>query len=268
MAAIRTTPLHPPYQPESPAGHAVPRTPRTSRAPPDTSHTASWPPSCFNASAPPLTLWTAAGGNCDRWPTICRFQPFLDTATGLIAGVEALAPHQGRGGLCSVGPLFADPKTNQSSAALRPEMRERALACLHRGTRGLVPQPQHLAALDQPPAPQPAAAEPQAADPQRHRPRPGGVRDHRAERHQPALSKRSDGTAPPARASPSTTSAPATRSSTGCWPCSRTSSSWTCACSRTPPAAGRAARWSRRWRRWPRRPAAGSSPRGWKPPTS
>lgn len=62
------------------------------------------------------------------------FQPFVDTATGLIAGVEALARIKGEDGrLCSAGPLFADPKTNQSwLRRFDREVRERALACLHR----------------------------------------------------------------------------------------------------------------------------------------
>jgi EAL domain-containing protein (putative c-di-GMP-specific phosphodiesterase class I) len=58
------------------------------------------------------------------------FQPFIDTATGLIAGVEALARLRGDDGvLHSAGPLFADPKT--PSAALRRldrTVRENALS--------------------------------------------------------------------------------------------------------------------------------------------
>jgi sensor c-di-GMP phosphodiesterase-like protein len=39
------------------------------------------------------------------------FQPFIDTATGRIAGIEALGRlRQEDGSLQSVGPLFADPR--------------------------------------------------------------------------------------------------------------------------------------------------------------
>ncbi|MEX6502513.1 EAL domain-containing protein [Pseudomonas zhanjiangensis] len=58
------------------------------------------------------------------------FQPFIDTATGQIAGVEALARLRDEHGLLhSAGPLFADPKT--PPAALRRldrRVRELALA--------------------------------------------------------------------------------------------------------------------------------------------
>ncbi len=61
------------------------------------------------------------------------FQPFIDTATGQIAGVEALARLRGADGvLRSAGPLFADPKT--PPAALRRldrSVREQALARFH-----------------------------------------------------------------------------------------------------------------------------------------
>ncbi|WP_025127214.1 EAL domain-containing protein [Pseudomonas sp. PH1b] len=47
----------------------------------------------------------------DGQPLAC-FQPFIDTATGRIAGVEALGRlRQGNGQLKSVGPLFSDPRT-------------------------------------------------------------------------------------------------------------------------------------------------------------
>ncbi|AZD30908.1 EAL domain-containing protein [Pseudomonas chlororaphis] len=53
----------------------------------------------------------------DGQPLAC-FQPFIDTATGRIAGVEALGRlRQANGQLLSVGPLFNDPRT--SSTALR-----------------------------------------------------------------------------------------------------------------------------------------------------
>ncbi|WP_286978371.1 EAL domain-containing protein [Pseudomonas sp.] len=54
---------------------------------------------------------------------IAVFQPFIDTATGRIAGVEALARLRGDNGvLHSAGPLFSDPKT--PSSALRRLDRE------------------------------------------------------------------------------------------------------------------------------------------------
>ncbi|MES2821529.1 MAG: EAL domain-containing protein [Pseudomonadota bacterium] len=60
---------------------------------------------------------------------VAVFQPFIDTATGLIAGVEALARLKGEDGvLRSAGPLFSDPKT--PPAALRRldrAVREQAL---------------------------------------------------------------------------------------------------------------------------------------------
>ncbi|OEC34908.1 EAL domain, c-di-GMP-specific phosphodiesterase class I (or its enzymatically inactive variant) [Pseudomonas cuatrocienegasensis] len=61
------------------------------------------------------------------------FQPFIDTATGQIAGVEALARLRGADGILrSAGPLFADPKT--PPAALRRLdrcVREQALTRFH-----------------------------------------------------------------------------------------------------------------------------------------
>ncbi|CAD5108157.1 EAL domain-containing protein [Zestomonas carbonaria] len=68
----------------------------------------------------------------DGQPLAC-FQPFIDTATGLIAGIEALGRvHQADGQLVSVGPLFADPKV--PAAALRRldrQIRDDALQRLH-----------------------------------------------------------------------------------------------------------------------------------------
>lgn len=68
----------------------------------------------------------------DGQPLAC-FQPFIDTATGRIAGIEALGRlRQENGQLSSVGPLFADPKT--PPAALRRldrQLRDDALARLH-----------------------------------------------------------------------------------------------------------------------------------------
>ncbi len=61
------------------------------------------------------------------------FQPFIDTATGRIAGVEALGRlRQGDGQVQSVGPLFTDPRT--LPAALRRldrQIRGNALSRLH-----------------------------------------------------------------------------------------------------------------------------------------
>jgi EAL domain-containing protein (putative c-di-GMP-specific phosphodiesterase class I) len=61
------------------------------------------------------------------------FQPFIDTATGRIAGVEALTRLRSADGrLHSAGPLFSDPKT--PPAALRRldrEVREQALTRFH-----------------------------------------------------------------------------------------------------------------------------------------
>ncbi len=68
----------------------------------------------------------------DGQPLAC-FQPFIDTATGRIAGVEALGRlRQADGRLLSVGPLFADPRT--PGAALRRLdrlIRDNALSRLH-----------------------------------------------------------------------------------------------------------------------------------------
>lgn len=68
----------------------------------------------------------------DGQPLAC-FQPFIDTATGRIAGVEALGRlRQSDGRLLSVGPLFADPK--MSPAILRRldrAIRDNALSRLH-----------------------------------------------------------------------------------------------------------------------------------------
>lgn len=68
----------------------------------------------------------------DGQPIAC-FQPFIDTATGRIAGVEALGRlRQDDGRLHSVGPLFADPK--MPAAALRRldrSIRDHALSRLH-----------------------------------------------------------------------------------------------------------------------------------------
>jgi hypothetical protein len=56
----------------------------------------------------------------DGQPLAC-FQPFIDTATGRIAGVEALGRlRQADGCLQSVGPLFADPRTLAPSRPADP----------------------------------------------------------------------------------------------------------------------------------------------------
>lgn len=72
----------------------------------------------------------------DGQPLAC-FQPFIDTATGRIAGVEALGRlRQANGQLTSVGPLFADPRS--PSAALRRldrQIRDNALSRLHEAPR-------------------------------------------------------------------------------------------------------------------------------------
>ncbi|UVK86832.1 EAL domain-containing protein [Pseudomonas sp. B21-051] len=68
----------------------------------------------------------------DGQPLAC-FQPFIDTATGRIAGVEALGRlRQPDGQLASVGPLFADART--PAIALRRldrQIRDNALSRLH-----------------------------------------------------------------------------------------------------------------------------------------
>ncbi|MFW9077719.1 EAL domain-containing protein [Pseudomonas sp. P2757] len=68
----------------------------------------------------------------DGQPLAC-FQPFIDTATGRIAGVEALGRlRQADGQLTSVGPLFAVPHT--PAIALRRldrQIRDNALSRLH-----------------------------------------------------------------------------------------------------------------------------------------
>lgn len=60
------------------------------------------------------------------------FQPFVDTATGLVAGVEALARlRDGDGRLHSAGALFADPHADQDwLRQLDRQVREHALAQL------------------------------------------------------------------------------------------------------------------------------------------
>lgn len=67
----------------------------------------------------------------DGQPIAC-FQPFIDTATGLIAGVEALGRmRQADGQLLSVGPLFVDPKVPPATLRrLDRQIRDDALARL------------------------------------------------------------------------------------------------------------------------------------------
>ncbi|MFZ6049632.1 EAL domain-containing protein [Pseudomonas sp. CR3202] len=64
----------------------------------------------------------------DGQPLAC-FQPFIDTATGLIAGVEALGRlRQADGSLQSVGPLFADSRLSPwALRRLDRQLREDAL---------------------------------------------------------------------------------------------------------------------------------------------
>jgi EAL domain-containing protein (putative c-di-GMP-specific phosphodiesterase class I) len=68
----------------------------------------------------------------DGQPLAC-FQPFIDTATGRIAGVEALGRlRQSDGRLLSVGPLFADPKMSPTLLRrLDRAIRNNALSRLH-----------------------------------------------------------------------------------------------------------------------------------------
>ncbi len=68
----------------------------------------------------------------DGQPLAC-FQPFIDTATGRIAGVEALGRlQQADGRLASVGPLFADPKFPMTALRrLDREIRADALQRFH-----------------------------------------------------------------------------------------------------------------------------------------
>lgn len=77
---------------------------------------------------PPRKEYTVIDGQ-----PLASFQPFIDTATGRIAGVEALGRlRQADGRLLSVGPLFTDPKV--SPALLRRldrQIRDDALARLH-----------------------------------------------------------------------------------------------------------------------------------------
>ena len=68
----------------------------------------------------------------DGQPLAC-FQPFIDTATGRIAGVEALGRlRQSDGQLTSVGALFADPRTPATALRrLDRQIRDHALSRLH-----------------------------------------------------------------------------------------------------------------------------------------
>ncbi|MEO4048318.1 EAL domain-containing protein [Pseudomonas sp. CAU 1711] len=68
----------------------------------------------------------------DGHPIAC-FQPFIDTATGRIAGIEALGRlRQADGSLRSVGPLFVDPRLSPASLRrLDRQIRDNALARLH-----------------------------------------------------------------------------------------------------------------------------------------
>ncbi|WP_447747970.1 EAL domain-containing protein [Pseudomonas nicosulfuronedens] len=68
----------------------------------------------------------------DGQPTAC-FQSFIDTATGLIAGVEALGRlRQDNGDLLSVGPLFFNPRVGLAELRrLDRQIRDAALARIH-----------------------------------------------------------------------------------------------------------------------------------------
>ncbi len=61
------------------------------------------------------------------------FQPFIDTATGRVAGVESLARLKGADGILrSAGPLFVDPQINQSwLRRLDRAVRDNALSRIH-----------------------------------------------------------------------------------------------------------------------------------------
>ncbi|WP_213877763.1 EAL domain-containing protein [Pseudomonas sp. dw_358] len=65
-------------------------------------------------------------------PLAC-FQPFIDTATGLIAGVEALGRlRDANGNLSTVGPLFSDPRSPMGALRkLDRQIRDDALSRLH-----------------------------------------------------------------------------------------------------------------------------------------
>lgn len=65
-------------------------------------------------------------------PIAC-FQPFIDTATGLVAGVEALGRlRQETGELLSVGPLFFNPRISLGELRrLDRQIRDAALARIH-----------------------------------------------------------------------------------------------------------------------------------------
>lgn len=64
---------------------------------------------------------------------VAVFQPFIDTATGRIAGIEALGRlRQANGQLHSVGPLFTDPRVSPAELRrLDRQIRADALARLH-----------------------------------------------------------------------------------------------------------------------------------------
>jgi EAL domain-containing protein (putative c-di-GMP-specific phosphodiesterase class I) len=68
----------------------------------------------------------------DGQPLAC-FQPFIDTATGRIAGIEALGRlRQADGSLQSVGPLFADPRRPAMQLRrLDRQIRDNAMSRLH-----------------------------------------------------------------------------------------------------------------------------------------
>lgn len=209
----------------------------------------------------------------DGQPLAC-FQPFIDTATGRIAGVEALGRlRQADGRLQSVGPLFADPRT--PGVALRRldrQIRDNALSRLHEAPEdwflSLNISPRWITRL-RPGQALPSLQQVQAhgVDPQRivfEITELGGDIQRLAEvvaRYREAGAR----IARPVRASRSTTSVPVTPSLTGCSRCNRTSSNWICVCSRPPPEADQAATWCGRWRRWRKRPVAGSLPKAWKP---
>lgn len=187
----------------------------------------------------------------DGQPLAC-FQPFIDTATGRIAGVEALGRlRQADGQLRSVGPLFSDPRS--PAVALRRldrQIRDNALSRLHEAPEdwflSLNISPRWITRL------RPGQTLPSLMQLQAH-----GVDPRRIVFEITELGATAGAwptwwsvIATPACESPSTTLVPAIHSLTEYWPCNRISSSWICACSRQPPVVAPAVTWCGRWRKW------------------
>ena len=115
----------------------------------------------------------------DGQPLAC-FQPFIDTATGRIAGVEALGRlRQADGRLLSVGPVVRRPAhLRRGLAAPGPADPRQRLEPSARGTAGLVSEPEYLTALDQSPACRPGPAQFATGAGSRRRSTAHRVRDH------------------------------------------------------------------------------------------